>query len=92
MIFEYFTLAKVLCFGGLFDVRRFVMSKFSRLSNKFEVCVFCVQHQQFATNLFGFSVWLFEMGSKPLPDLLNTGFTITENGLFSGGEHRERKL
>ena len=32
------------------------------------------------------------MELKPLLDLLNTGFTIIENGLFSGGEHRKRKI
>ena len=32
------------------------------------------------------------MESKTLLDLLNTVFTIIENGLFSVGEHRKRKL
>ena len=43
---------------------------------------FCVKHLQFGTNLFSFSVWIFEIESKALLDLLNTGLTITENGLF----------
>jgi len=51
-----------------------------------------VQHRPFATFLFSFSVWFFEMELKPLLDLLNTGFTIIKNGLFSGGEHRKRKI
>ena len=31
------------------------------------------------------------MEFNPLPDLLNTGFTIIEIGLFYGGEHSEAK-
>ena len=31
---------------------------------------------------FSFSVWVFEMILRPLLYLLNTGFTIIENGLF----------
>ena len=38
-----------------------------------------VQHRPFATFLFSFSVWFFEMELKPLLDLMNTGFTIIEN-------------
>ena len=48
--------------------------------------------QDFATFLFGFSVCYFEMELKPLLDLLNTGFTIIENGLFCGSEHRKRRI
>ena len=44
--------------------------------------------QHFATFLFGFSVSVvFKMEFNPLSDLLNTGFTIVEIGLFYGGEH-----
>ena len=32
------------------------------------------------------------MEFNPLPDLLNTGFTIIEFGLFHGGEHLEAKI
>ena len=32
------------------------------------------------------------MGFKPLPDLLNSGFTIIEIGLFYGGEHLGAKI
>ena len=32
------------------------------------------------------------MGFNPLPDLLNTGFTIIEIGLFYGGENLEAKI
>ena len=41
---------------------------------------FLVQH--FATFLFVFSVWFFEMKFNPLPDLLNNGFTTIEIGLL----------
>ena len=30
--------------------------------------------------------------SNPLPDLLNTGFTMINVGLFYGGEHMEAKI
>ena len=32
------------------------------------------------------------MEFHPLQDLLNTGYTIIEIGLFSGGEHLEAKI
>ena len=37
--------------------------------------------------LISFSVYFLKMEFNPLPDLLNTGFTIIEIGLFYGGEH-----
>ena len=44
--------------------------------------------QRFCTFfLFNF----FKMEFNPLLDLLNTGFTITETGLFLWNEHRKRK-
>ena len=39
-----------------------------------------------------FYVWFFKMEFNPLPDLLNTGFTIIEIGLFYGGEHLGAKI
>ena len=33
-----------------------------------------------------------ESRTLSLLNLLNTGFTIIENGLFCGGEHRKRKI
>ena len=39
------------------------------------------------------SVFLFEMELNPLPDLLVTGFTIIEIGLFhDDGENMEEKI
>ena len=32
------------------------------------------------------------MEFNPLPDLLNTGFTVVEIGLFYGGEHLGAKI
>ena len=37
------------------------------------------------------SVWLFKMEFNPLPDLLNTWFTIVEIDLFYGGKHLRAK-
>ena len=37
-------------------------------------------------------VWLFEMKSNTLLDLLNTGFTVFQNGLFCLGERKKRKI
>ena len=51
---------------------------------------FLVKH--FVTFLISFSVWFFKIKLKTLPHLLNTGFTIVENGLFYGGEHLEAKI
>ena len=39
-----------------------------------------------------FSVWYFTMEFNPLPDLVNTGFTIIEIGLFYGGERLGAKI
>ena len=37
-------------------------------------------------------LWFLKMEFNPLPDLLNTGFTIIEMGLFYGGENLEAKI
>ena len=41
---------------------------------------------------FFFSVWFFKQKFNPLPDLLNTGFTIFETGLFYGCKHLEAQI
>ena len=53
---------------------------------------FLVKQFHFATFLISFSVWFFKMEIIPLPDLLNTGFTIIEIGLFYGSEHLRAKI
>ena len=53
---------------------------------------FFAYNQHFATFMFFFSVWVFEMESNTLLDLPNSDITITGNSLFCGGEHRKRKF
>ena len=65
--------------------------KFLSLLNKFEAWFSCVQLQQFVMFMFGLSFWFLKMEYNPLPDLLNTIFTIIDIGLLCGGEHRKQK-
>ena len=51
---------------------------------------FLVQH--FVKFVFSFSVWFIKMGFNPSQNWLNTGFTITEMGLFYGCKHRKQKF
>ena len=44
----------------------------------FEVWLFCVLPQRFATFLFGLSVWFFKMDFNLLLDLLNTGLNLSK--------------
>ena len=48
--------------------------------------------KQFVTFVISFSGWFFKKGFNPLPDLLNTGFTIIEISLFYGGKHFGAKI
>ena len=55
------------------------VQQFSRLLDKFEVWISC----EAVCDIFDqFSVLLFKVEFNSLPDLLNTGFTIIEIGLF----------
>ena len=74
-------------FGGLFDPRSdFTVTHVEIFAPFKQVWSlgFVVYAARFDV-VFGFSVWFFELELKPLLDLLNIGFTITENGLFCGG-------
>ena len=65
------------------------VQQFSRLFDKFEVLVSC----EAVWGIFDqFFCLIFKMEFNPLPDLLNTGFTIVEIGLFYGGEHLGAKI
>ena len=67
---------QVIYFGGLFSARPAIFPPFRQNWSL-----------QFAKFLISFSVWFFKMEFNPLPNLLNTGFTIIEIGLFYGGEN-----
>ena len=67
------------------------VQQFSRLLGNINL-KFGVLLKQFATFLLSFSVWFFKMEFNLLPELLNTGFTIIEIGLFYDGEHLGAKI
>ena len=73
----------------LFNLAVFLahVQQFPRLLDKFEVWVSCEA-------LCDFFDWFFCLIFKNelQPDLLNTGFTITEIGLFYGDENLEAKI
>ena len=78
--------------GGLFHVRADLRQSFRVFQTSLK-SGFLLYNQYFATFLFGFSVCRFiEIELKPLLDLLNTEFTIIENGLFCGGGHRKQRI
>ena len=65
------------------------VQQFSLHLDKFEVWVYC----EAVWYIFEqFSVSFFKMAFNPLPDLVNTGFTIIEIGLFYGGERLGAKI
>ena len=75
-------------FGGLFDPRSdFTVTHVEIFAPFKQVWSlgFVVYNRCSFRRCFWFSVWFFELELKPLLDLLNIGFTITENGLFCGG-------
>ena len=66
-------------------------SDFPAFCLKFEVWVSCEAVWEIFDQ-FCFSVWFFKMEFNPMPDLLNTRFTIVEIGLFFDGEHLGAKI
>ena len=74
------------CHLSEYKLKLFNLAGFLALFFKFGFLV-----KQF-TFLISFSVGFFKMEFKPVPDLLKTEFTITEIGLFYGGEHLEAKI
>mgnify|MGYP001796123736 CR=1 FL=1 len=93
LFFSFYNAAKVVIYqslhqcylaGFLTRVWNFPAFK-TRLKFRFHV-------QHFGTFLFGFSVLCFKMEFNPLQNLLNTGFTIIEIGLFYDGEQLESKI
>ena len=65
------------------------VQQFSRLLDKLEVWVSC---EAVWDIMISFSVWFFKMEFNHLRDLLNTGFTIVEIGLFYSGKHLGAKI
>ena len=80
-IFKLFILA------GFFGACLEIFPPFKQV--KFEVWV----SREALCDIFDrFYVWFFKMEFNPLPDLLNTEFTIIKIGLFYGDENLEAKI
>ena len=76
-------------FGGLFDLATIHVEIFTPFKQVLSLGFLCTTPA--VGNVFVY-FFCFEMKSRPLLDLLSTGFTIIENDLFSVGKHRKGKL